>query len=66
MKNQKKPLFIRPSRTFKTTSKNIFCFKSLPTMGASTWFLCVTFYVYLQSLYKIVQIYKNLVKVKQN
>ena len=47
MKNQKKPLIIRPSRTLKTTSKNNFCFKSLSTMGASTWLLCVTFYVYL-------------------
>ena len=51
--NQKKTPLIDPSRTLKTTSKKNFCFKSLPTMGASTWFLCVTFYVYLQSFFKL-------------
>ena len=67
MKNQKKPQLTRPSRTLKTTSKRSFSFKSLPTMGASTWFLCMTFYVYLQSLCKIFQFFfKNLVKVEQN
>ena len=50
MENLREPVLIRPSRTLKTTSKNNFCFKSLSTMGASTWFLCVTFYVHLQSL----------------
>ena len=67
MKNQKKPLLIRPSRTLKTTSKTKFCFKSSSSMGASTWFLCVTFYVYLQGLCKNLQTFnKNPVKVRQN
>ena len=67
MENQKEPLLIRPSMASKTSPKNQFCSKSLPIMGASTWFLCVTFYVYLQSLCKNVQFfYKNPVKVKQN
>ena len=52
IENQKKPLLIRPSRTPKTNPKKNFCSKSLPTMGASTWFLCVTFYVCLQNLCK--------------
>ena len=52
MENQKEPLLIRPSRTPKTIPKKNFCSKSLPTMGASTWFLCVVFYVCLQSLCK--------------
>ena len=47
MKNQMKPLLIRPSRTLKTTSIKNFCVKSLSTIGASTWFLCVTLYVYV-------------------
>ena len=50
MENQKKLLVIRPSRTPKTNPNKNFCSKSLPTMGASTWFLCVVFYVCLQSL----------------
>ena len=52
MENQKKPLLIRPSMAPKTNPKKIFCSKSLPTMGASTWFLCVNLYVILQSLCK--------------
>ena len=48
MENQNAPLLIRPSRTPKTNPKKNFCSKSLPTMGASTWFLCVI----LQSLCK--------------
>ena len=52
MENQNEPLLIRPSRTPKTNPKKNFCSKSLPTMGASTWFLCVTFYVCLQNLCK--------------
>ena len=43
MENQKKPLLIRPFMAPKTNPKKSFCSKSLPTMGASTWFLCVTF-----------------------
>ena len=67
MENKKEPLLIRPSRTLKTSSKKNFYSKSLPTMGASTWFLCVTFYVYLQSLCKKFQTFnKNLDKVQQN
>ena len=52
MENQNEPLLIRPSRTPKTNPKKNFCSKSLPTMGASTWFLCVTFSVCLQNLCK--------------
>ena len=67
MENQKKPLLIRPSMASKTSPKNLFCSKSLPTMGASTWFLCVNFYVLLQSLCKNSQTcHKNLLKVRQN
>ena len=67
MKNQKKTLLIRPSMASKTSPKNQFCSKSLPTMGASTWLLYVTFYVHLQSLCQNFQtFYKNMVKVKQN
>ena len=69
MENQKKPkgLLIRPSMAPKTNPKENFCSKSLPTMGASTWFLCVTFYVCLQSLCKISQTcHKNQVEVTQN
>ena len=40
MENQKEPLLIRPSSTPKTNAKKNFCSKSLPTMGASTWFVC--------------------------
>ena len=66
MENQKKPLLIRPSMAPKTNPKKIFCSKSLPTMGASTWFLCVNLYVLLQSLCKKSQTFdKNLVKVTQ-
>ena len=67
MENQNEPLLIRPSRTPKTNPKKNFCSKSLPTMGASTWFLCVNFYVLLQSLCKNSQTcHKNLLKVTQN
>ena len=67
MENQKKPLLIRPSMASKTSHKNQFCSKSLPSMGASTWFLCVIFYVLLQSLCKNSHPYhKNLLKVMQN
>ena len=52
MENQNEPLLIRPSRTPKTNLKKKNCSKSLPTMGASTWFLCVTFYVCLQNCAK--------------
>ena len=52
MESQMKPLLIRPCLASKTSPKNQFCSKSLPTMGASTWFLCVNFYVLLQSLRK--------------
>ena len=37
----KKPLLLRPSRTPKTNPKKKLCYKSLPTLGASTWLLCV-------------------------
>ena len=51
----------------KKCPKNQFCSKSLPTMGASTWFLCVNFDVLLQSLCKHSQTWpKNLLKVTQN
>ena len=51
----------------KKSPKNQFCSKSLPTMGASTWFLCVNFDVLLQSLCKHSQTWpKNLLKVTQN
>ena len=64
---EKKPLLIRPSMASKTSPKNKFCSKSLPTMGTSTRFLCVIFYVLLQSLCKIhILITKNLLKVSQN
>ena len=67
MESQKKPLLIRPCLASKTSPKNQFCSKSLPTMGASTWFLCVNFYVLLQSLCKNSQTcHKNLLKVTQN
>ena len=66
MGNQKKPLLIRPSMASKTSPKNQFCSKSLPTIGASTWFLYVNFYVLLQSLCKNLQTcHKNLLKVTQ-
>ena len=66
MENKKK-LLLRHSMTLKTTSKKNFCFKYLSTMDASTQFLCVTFYVYLQSLCKQFQTFnKNLDKVQQN
>ena len=57
MENQKKPLLIRPSMASKTSPKNKFCSKSLPTMGTSTWFLCVIFYELLQSLCKNLDTY---------
>ena len=67
MENQNEPLLIRPSRTPKTNPKKNCCSKSLPTMGASTWFLCVNFDVLLQSLCKHSQTWpKNLLKVTQN
>ena len=67
MENQRRPQLIRPYIASKTSPKNQFCSKSLPTMGTSTWFLCVTFYVYLQSLCKKYQLFnKNLDKVQQN
>ena len=67
MENQNEPLLIRPSRTPKTNPKKNFCSKSLPTMGASTWFLYVTFYVCLQNLCKkSLTCHKNQVKVTQN
>ena len=67
MESQKKPLLIRPCLASKTSPKNQFCSKSLPTMGASTWFLCVNFYVLLQSLCKNSQTcHKNLLNVTQN
>ena len=50
--NQKKPLLIRLSMASKISKKNLFCSKYLPTMGVSTRFLCVIFYVLLQSLCK--------------
>ena len=61
MKNQKEPLLIRLSVTPKTIPKKNFCLnlKSLPTMGASTWFLCLTSYVYLQSLCKKIQTFNK-------
>ena len=42
MESQKKPLLIRPCLASKTSPKNQFCSKSLPTMGASpvSEFLC--------------------------
>ena len=67
MENKNEPLLIRPSRTPKTNPQKNFCSKSSPTMGASTWFLCVNFYVLLQSLCKNSQTcHKNLLKVTQN
>ena len=66
MENQKKPLLIRLSMASKTSPKNKFCSKSLSTMDASTWFLCVNFYMLLQSLWKNLQTFhKNLLKVTQ-
>ena len=64
MENQQKPLLNRPSMAPKTNLQKKVKSKSLPTMGASTWFLCVNFYVLLQSLCKDSQTcHKNLVKV---
>ena len=50
MENQQKPLLNRPSMAPKTNLQKKVKSKSLPTMGASTWFLCVNLYVLLQSL----------------
>ena len=51
MENQKKTLLIRPSMAPKTNPKENLC----SAMGASTWFLCVTFHVFLQRLCKSFQ-----------
>ena len=64
MEKEKKPLLIRPSMAPRTNPERI-CVQS--TMGASTWYLCVTSYVFWQSLFKISQTgHKNLAKVAQN
>ena len=52
MENQKKPPLIRPSRTPRAIPNKNCCPKTFSTMGASTWFLSVPFYVCLQSLCK--------------
>ena len=67
MENLKKPLLVWPSMAHKINPKMNFCLKSLPTLGVSTWFLCATLNVFLQSLCKSSQnCHKNLVKVIHN
>ena len=62
MENQNEPLLIMPSRTPKTKPKRNFCSKFLPTMGASTWFLCDFLCVFAKFVQKILNLSQKLGK----
>ena len=67
MESENKPPLIWPSRTPKSIPKKNFGPKSFPSIPASTWFLCVTFDVFLQKLCNILyNIYRNTAKNIQN